>query len=327
MGRTSGRARTIYGSAAHEKPIFDPYKDKACLFFSCGSPKNVREVLDVGIKDVLVSYHYLKKNLGTFNKELLPEIREKGGIFMSDSGAFSVINTKGANMTEEMFYKEYWEAYVEEYAEWVYENRANIYVAANMDLDNIVGREAVDEWNEKYFRPLEKYVNICYVVQKDNHNIYGDPYGHSRLTEYFNAFDYIGASSMSVTGLFQDFYNEAMLRRKRVHGFGWTSYRRLCEFPFFSVDSTTWLAASQFGATFMDTGSSFKRVDKAMYLREFYSNRLEEMGLDYDKLLSGRDSFSNNRLALIEWLGFRRDYLSSANTKLITKPIMNYAKF
>ena len=135
------------GSAAHEKPIFDPYKDKACLFFSCGSPKNVREALDVGIKDTLVSYHYLRKNLRTFTDDLLPQIREEGGIYMTDSGAFSIIHTQ--ELTAEMFEPDYWIPYIEEYVQWVYDNHKNIYVIANMDIDNIVGREAVDEWNEK----------------------------------------------------------------------------------------------------------------------------------------------------------------------------------
>ena len=134
-------------------------KRKATLFFSASSVGDYTTLRDFGIKDTLVSYFYLRKSLKFYPPQLEKQHKE-GGIFMTDSGAFSFM---GKKVEHKMTTEEYWLPYLEEYVAWLHENKKFIFVAANLDLDMIVGREVVDRWNEKYFKPLEKDINVVYV--------------------------------------------------------------------------------------------------------------------------------------------------------------------
>ena len=69
--------------------------------------------------------------------------------------------------TPEAATEEYWLQYLESYVQWLWDHKDYVFVAANLDIDTIVGREVVDKWNEKYFKPLEEVMNIVYVAHKD----------------------------------------------------------------------------------------------------------------------------------------------------------------
>ena len=125
---------------------------------------------DFGIRESLVSYFYIRKNLAYW-EDMLPKFKAEGGIFMTDSGAFSFMGKfdEGSPEFEKMKGEEFWMGYLKEYLAWVRAHKDYIFSAANLDLDRIVGQAVVDKWNREYFEPLEKEtgVQIVYVAHED----------------------------------------------------------------------------------------------------------------------------------------------------------------
>lgn len=292
--------------------------DKAIMFFSASSYKDALCLLENGIYDILTSYHYINKNRKGFEDHILPEIKKHNGTFMTDSGAFTFF----AKPTPEMYNAEYWDDYIVGYCDFLKENAEYIYCAANMDIDVFVGQDVVDMWNKKYFEPLHSYIRMIYIIHGDRINIRSDdPYAFKRFKDYASKYKYIGlGSAMFVKNVRLDnkFYQLAKQFNVHVHGFGWTSIPSLKEFPFFSVDSTTWLGGVRYGTTYKYDGANSMVLDhKNKFRRKQMKALCRELGLNYANLLAEkRDEI--NAINLYGWKGFRREFLKAANTKLTT---------
>ena len=292
------------------------------MFFSTSSPQDVTLLRDMGLKDILVSYFYLRKRQKIFEEKVLPEIKESGGLFMTDSGGFSFIS---GEVKDEFYTESYWLPYLEEYVAWLYANHKYIYVAANLDVDAYVGRETIVKWNKKYFKPLEKYVQIVYVAQRDWNNEYGDYHGLKRFKEYCSLYDYVGVNKNYAS----NYVRVATIARHtktRLHGFAWTSIPRLMSKPMFSVDSTSWLSGIRYGTTYIFNGANFVSLDaEYKYLRKWKKLLVEKHGIDYEGLLN-EDREAVNRFNLIAWKGASDKYIKLADTKLWNKDVLRYAK-
>lgn len=306
--------------------VNNPKKDKAVMFFSASSFMDAKCVLDNGINDVLTSYHYIMKNHRGFTEEIMPEVKRRGGLFMTDSGAFTFF----AKPTPEMYTEKYWEPYIEEYVKFLLDNKHQIYCAANMDIDIFVGQEIVDKWNKKYFEPLKNDVQIVYIVHGNKAIRKDDEYGVKRFKEYAAKYDYLGlGSSMFKKKLRYDnkYYQLAKLLNVRIHGFGWTSIPSLKEFPFFSVDSTTWLGGVRYGTTYVYDGANARVLDhKKKFRRKTMKTLCRDLGINHANLLLEK-RIEINAINLYGWRGFRHVFLKSANTKLKNKCINYYAKY
>lgn len=308
------------------------------MFFSASSVGDTKQLYDFGIQEILVSFHYISKSL-KFYEELLPKIKDVGGLFMTDSGGFSFIHqliSKG-QLTDETRQEEYWLPYLKSYAKWLYDNKDFIYVAANLDLDAIVGREVVDKWNTEYFEPLEKYMNIVYVAHCDREKIYGDYNGLKRLKEYCSRYPYVGVSQ-EYKNDYVKVYSIAKIHGTRIHGFAWTAIPLLKSCPLFSVDSTTWLGGVRYGTSYVDDGKNFRVIDyKKKFVRKGDKVLCEKYGINHSDLIATKINDKGKRVGaekrdavntynLIGWLGARREYLRAANTKLTNKPVSFYIK-
>lgn len=305
---------------------YDKYKDKAVMFYSAASPKDAQQVLDAGANEILVSYHYLRKRKKVFTEDIMTQIKNNDGVFMTDSGAFSfaVSALKSATL-EEQKREEYWLPYLEEYVQFLHDYQKYIYVAANLDLDNIVGRDIVDKWNDRYFKPLEKSLNICYVVQKDVNNVYQDFEGLKRLNEYFKEYEYIAVNAWMKkhSSLIK---SRAKILNKRVHGLAWT-HKEVLDDCVFSIDSSTWLMGQRFGTTYKYDGKNFKTLDlKQKWRRKNYKLEIQSNpSLNYEGIV-GDVSKDVTLFNAIQWKGFRDEFVKRANVKLINKPVAFYEK-
>ena len=294
------------------------------MFFSASSMGDTKQLYDFGIREILVSYHYISKSF-KFYQEFLPKLKKDGGLFMTDSGGFSFIASIDLEATPEANTEEYWLPYLERYVQWLYDNKDYIYVAANLDLDAIVGREVVDKWNEKYFKPLEKYMNITYVAHRDINKEYNDFNGMKRLRQYCKLYEYVGVSQE-----YKD-YNTTVnsivrMYKRRVHGFAWTSIPMLKSCPMFSVDSTTWLGGVRYGTSYNDDGKNFRVNDhKKKYIRKADKILCQRNGINHANLLAEKRK-EINQYNLLGWLGARREYLRAANIKLQNKTVNFYSK-
>ena len=72
--------------------MFVTNSDKFIGYFAVTPSKKFFSLFErAGIQNVLLSYHYIRKHLKDI-PDLLNKIRDMGGLFMVDSGAFSFFN-------------------------------------------------------------------------------------------------------------------------------------------------------------------------------------------------------------------------------------------
>ena len=300
---------------------YDKTKNKAVLFFSASSTGDFTQLYDFGIREILVSFFYIKKNISFYDK-MLPEMKSQGGIFMTDSGAFSFLGkfrsgTMDYNNAQQ---EDFWIPYLEEYVKWIRAHKEYIFSAANLDIDRIVGRDVVRKWNKKYFEPLEKEgINIVYVAHEDE----GDPHAIQHFKEYCAKYNYVGVNQRHKDFASQ-FYQIAKMHNVRVHGFAWTEINLLKHYPFFSADSVTWLGGVRFGTTYDYDGKNFRTIDYTKkFIRKVRRIKYEKADISYEGIK--REERKNiNKMNLLGWLGFRKEFLKMANLKLHNKTVDKY---
>lgn len=303
--------------------VYDKTKNKAVLFFSASSTGDFQQLYDFGIRETLVSYFYIRKNLSYWEK-MLPKFKAEGGIFMTDSGAFSFMGkfTESSPEYEKMSTEEFWLPYLNEYVDWIKSHKDYIFSAANLDLDTIVGAEIVDKWNKHYFEPLERThgVQIVYVA----HEV-GSVSVMPRLKEYCEKYSYVGVNQ-AWKSLAPQIYQLVKRYHRRIHGFAWTEFDLVKKYPFFSVDSVTWLGGVRFGTTYNYDGKNFSTIDyKHKYRRKANRLKYERAGVDWEEVKK-ETRININKMNLLGWLGFRKEFMKMANLKLHNRTVDTYER-
>jgi hypothetical protein len=229
-----------------------------------------------GIENVLTSYYYFRKHKDNPLAERLrkhPNTR----VFI-DSGAFTFKEQgQGKSLKD-------WELYIEEYVKWALENKEYIIAVANLDIEALVGEAKVQEWNRKYFEPLEaKGLPVCYIWHPRS--------GFPLWENYCKQYNYIGISSEVISE------SETMLKRlfsiakkynTLVHGMAFTKSQLLVKYPFYSIDSTSWIVGQQYGELNWWDGRSMKRLKKNIWRRTYKTRLLKPpFNADWDKLING----------------------------------------
>lgn len=301
---------------------YDKRKNKAILYFSASSTGDFQQLYDFGIREILVSYFYIRKNLAYYEK-MLPKLKEEGGIFMTDSGAFSLMGmfSEDSPEYEKMKTESFWEDYLNEYVSWVKAHEQYIFSAVNLDLDKIVGEDVVNKWNKEYFEPLEKEgIQMIYVAHETDKTSFIE-----RLREYCKLYPYVGANQREKDNYIQ-IYQMVKAHRRRIHGFAWTQFNLLQECPFFSVDSVTWLGGVRFGTTYDYDGKNFSTIDyKHKFHRKVRKVKYIAAGIDY-KGIENESRHEINKMNLLGWMGFRVEFLKMANMKLLNKEVSFYER-
>lgn len=236
----------------YQKPPVTKLTDKFLGFCAVTPNRKFMKLFErADVKNVLISYHYIRKDLG-FTDEILHMVQERGGLFMTDSGTFSFVNDKSFDAD-----RFNWMNYLEEYVSWIDSRKRLIFSACNLDVDNFVGHNKVVNWNAKYFEPLEKDLNIIYVAQ-------ANATGRGELDvlkEYCNKYDYVAVNESMIRQV-SAVYQMAKLTKTAIHGLAWTKPTILTDFPFFSVDSSSWVNYQKYGATPVWDGRNFSQHDK-----------------------------------------------------------------
>lgn len=175
--------------------------------------------------NILMSYWMLRQQAGGL-PGFLSALNFEPSLWL-DCGAFTA-NSQGAEIN------------LDDYCDFIEENRERIAIFAALDV--IGDAEASrDNWREHLARGQEA-VPVFHA---------GEPW--SMLEEYCEATDYVALGGMvplstDVAGRW--LYRCFQLGEKyqaRFHGFGQTSWPLLMDFPFWSVDSTSWLQIPRFG--------------------------------------------------------------------------------
>lgn len=171
---------------------------------------------------------YLLTTFYEGEKACLEAIRMVGNEnFLLDSGAFSYMN--GKQIT-----KKDMDSYVKRYICFI--KRYDIKYFFEMDVDSIFGIEAVERWRKQIEKETGKK---CIPVW---HKQRGVAYWKDMCREY----DYVAIGGLVLGAkkqeypLYKKLVEYAALRGIKVHGLGFTKTKILKEYPFYSVDSSSW---------------------------------------------------------------------------------------
>lgn len=180
--------------------------------------------------------------------------------FLLDSGAFSFMN--GAECSKELI-TEYMEKYI------AFINKYDIKYFFELDVDTIFGIEFVEELRQKLERGTGK---PCIPVW---HKGRGVDYWKRMCREY----KYVAIGGLAAKDIRKKEYplikkmvDYAYAKGVKVHGLGFTKSRELKNYKFYSVDSSSWIAAAARGRQMYDfdgefmVGTSIVSADKKIKL-------------------------------------------------------------
>lgn len=183
----------------------------------------------------LESFHYCGKG------EIDEEARRTGHKIFMDSGAFSMF-TLGIDVN------------LDKYIDFLDSRADYIEVASNVDAIG-AGRELDSYKNQKYLEAAKLAVPVCPV-----HHARDDD---SWLVKYLDEgyqYIFLGGMVPETTGYLIDWLDHIWDKylalpdgtaRVKIHGFGLTTFELMERYPWYSVDSTSWLMISMFGNILM----------------------------------------------------------------------------
>jgi len=190
----------------------------------------------------LESYHYIKEN-----DEAIEYYRHLKKTIFLDSGAFSMF-TQGIKIDLKV------------YADYIKAHADVIHVASN--LDEIGQHREQDSYNNQ--RALERY---GVKVQPVHHARDDDKWLLKYMAE---GYDYIflggmvAESTKYLRGWLDHVWHKYLTNKDgsakiKVHGFGLTTVELMRRYPWYSVDSTSWVITGRFGSIYLDMpGRDFK---------------------------------------------------------------------
>jgi hypothetical protein len=249
------------------------------------------------MKAVLMSYHYFQnkpKDILSNRIKKYPDVK----VFI-DSGAFTFVTKADEYKSKD---DSFWKDYLTKYTNWVRENKEYIFACANLDIGRVVGFDKTDEWNKKYFKPLEdEGINVCYIWHEEQ--------GIQDWTEMCKNHKYVGLSLANDESTLQGLMKMVNIAKRFgtiIHGMAMTRTEMLVRLPLFSVDSTTWLVGQQYGELNWFDGRRMRRLDKHEW-QTTYKTRLIKppFNADWDKLIHGMggrgDTYELLRLNVIAY--------------------------
>ena len=193
-----------------------------------------REEWVLGIKpERLFSYHIITTNMPCFEVAKTMKQENKSIKLFLDSGAFSA-KTQGIEID------------IDTYIAFIKENLDVLEVYANLD---VIGDPAATLENQKYMekaglKPLPTFHK-------------GEPVKF--LKYYIDNYDYIalgglvGGANSDRPAVLDHYFSDFICKhdgypRVKVHGFGMTSLDLIWRYPWYSVDSTSWVMSSRTGS-------------------------------------------------------------------------------
>lgn len=288
--------------------VIDKTRNFSMLYSGVEDDKNFNILYDLGIRNFLMSYHYVQAKALDVDMYL-----GKGIKFLIDSGAYTYINNPdyAENTIEE------WEQHIQNYLSWAKSHKDIIFAIASLDIERLVGGEQVQEWNEKYFEPfmLETGIPVCFVWHED----------HTKLSweQYCQRYPYVGLSWGTDTfddgsgGLktCQKMLKVAEKHNAVVHGMAMTRTSLLPKLPFYTVDSTTWMVGVQYGEVNWWRGTKMSRLKKDKWKGEMLEEICSTLGRDKELLLS-EDSAEMIRVNVQAFMKAEAYIQSRAKSKL-----------
>lgn len=226
------------------------YTRPLSIFYSGVEYESYLDILyDLGIRNFLMSYEYLKGK-GYSQLKKYPDMH----LFI-DSGAYTYMS----NPEFENYTVEQWEDQIHKYLAWAKKNKDSIFAIADLDLQYLVGEAKVNEWRKKYFEPfmLETGIPVCFIYHEE---------GLDKWEYMCKRYPYVGFS-LNVDGNVDetDLKEKFRIAEKYdtlVQGMASTRTQLLTEYPFYTVDSTTWNVGLKYGEISVWNSTKMSRIKK-----------------------------------------------------------------
>lgn len=161
-------------------------------------------------------------------------------MFLLDSGAFTFLNSSKTVDFDD---------YIDRYARFIVENDIRYFF--ELDIDDIVGYDKVKE----YRRTLERKTGRRCIP------VFHKSRGLDEYKRMVKEYDYIAIGGIAIGNIQRDKYrfftpllDIAHHAGCKVHGLGFTNTELLHQYPFDSVDSTSWLSGARFGQVYRFDG-------------------------------------------------------------------------
>lgn len=231
---------------------------------------HLREKMRAAVRRRLFSYYYhgysggpLKSSGGMGSDGLTSGVREsveQGHDLFLDSGAFTAF-TKGAVID------------IEEYANFIQRCGSTWGTVSNLD---VIGGDAAAKTYENQKRLEALGANVCPVFHTDEDEKW--------LVKYLDEgypYIFLGGMVPKSTGWLLEWLDRLWTvylckpdgtARVKVHGFGLTDQLLMLRYPWYSVDSSSWLMTGIFGACVFRDGRRLRKVvfsDESPQARKF----------------------------------------------------------
>lgn len=250
----------------------------------------------------LESYHYINTT-----RHVAAIRKDKRTIFL-DSGAFSAF-TKGAQIK------------VEDYARYIHKNKDIIDLAAN--LDDLHKREQMTWNNQKALEGMGVKALPVFHTREDP----------KWLVKYIDeGYDYLALGGMVpeskawLKPWLDDIWGNYLTNpdgtaRIKIHGFGLTTFDLMLRYPWYSVDSTSWVLAGRYGLIWYvdDQGKPVRLyISDQSPKRKDWDSHFDTLSPIHKKKLTDQieqRGFKVDELRSIYW---KRDLFNIATFKFLT---------
>lgn len=260
------------------------------IFFAGPESKcNWKILVEQGAKNILTSYYFYTK---AYKKVPFKEFKASfgdGGLVFMDSGGFSAR-------------KNDIQISIKEYAEFLRVNSNDITIAANLDTNDFDETMA----NQAYLEDAVKGLGID-ILPVYHLSEYFSADKRELLDDWVKKYNYIAIGGVAQVKVektkLAEFLNYIFARTQdkiKCHGFGITQMELVKKYPFYSVDSTTWLNGAIFGEVHRFEKD---RIVKVMSLRVSANKKTPKMG-DYRLLGHYNDRSAGNVRSILEFEKF-----------------------
>lgn len=273
------------------KPLVEPIYGKLILFAGAETQTMQDALYRVGIRNILVSYHYLRKQ----TDEKIREKLSKFNFVMLDSGAFTFIqrmnNGEDVSPDEIRQFTHDYIAFCDRMSDcfnWVVE----------MDVADRVSEEFYLAQQEEF---LSRGIRVLPVIHGKTLTWYQE-------RGWFDKFDAVaiaGRLTGGAKGSLIPYLNEARKKGVLVHGLAATDTSSIERMPYFSCDSTTWLSGGKFGSTYIFRNGTLVTYDNTQKdIREKYKKTFIDAGIDWD-LVKKEKSAEVNAMNAVSWFNWQ----------------------
>lgn len=287
--------------------------------------------------NLLMTYYYLRKK-GDGGLRELEKAREAGAWLMIDSGAYSwkekylwlrtdlvgpdgkVLKADPEGRLQASIDKkreaegdpsravviDRLSAYFDGYCEWLHKMDAYGFfdAYAELDLDMIV-EELIWDWR----KTLDQEVST-------NAEVIITPHLYQDWSDLIRrGYTYFGLEAGGSDSYYGEFFSShmAMLKENKIkiHGWAMTNQSAINKHPFYSVDSSSWLAGGQWGLTFEYKGNGRIQMHGMDYKhrRKGMQALAEDAGVDFDAFLA--DEYNAvNEFSVSQWVRLADDMMS-----------------